>query len=177
MPMHMTAAMKTRFIEYANKKKQDFVTVRQKQKETKESDLNFPEEWAFPTPHGICAPAMFNCTEIPESLKIWDRVYACLHGPKGGGRGRHLARVWGILEDGRYEVVFDSGETDNLHPIRVCKEDEYETNMNRLVVAMFHSYKEREKREKEAAAAHAQQSKPAARQQRTSRMKTRSRPR
>ncbi len=176
MPMHMTAAMKTRFIEYANKKKQDFVTVRQKQKETKESDLNFPEEWAFPTPHGICTPAMFNCTEIPGSLKIRDRVYACLHGPKGDGRGWHLARVWGILEDGRYEVAFDSGETDNLHPIQVCIEDEYETNMNRLV-AMFHSYTEREKREKEAAAAHAQQSKPAARQQRTSRMKTRSRSR
>jgi hypothetical protein len=93
MPMHMTAAMKTQFIEYADKKKQDFVTVRQKQKETKESDLNFLEEWAFPTPRGICAPAMFNCTEIPESLKIWDRVYACLHGPKGGGRGWHLAKV------------------------------------------------------------------------------------
>jgi hypothetical protein len=42
MPMHMTAAMKTQFIEYADKKKQDFVTVRQKQKETKESDLDFP---------------------------------------------------------------------------------------------------------------------------------------
>ena len=73
-------------------------------------------------------------------------------------------------------MVFDSGERDELHPIWVCKEDEYETNMNRLV-AMFHSYKEREKREKEAAADRAQQSKPAARQQRTSRMKTRSRPR
>ncbi len=64
-------------------------------------------------------------------------------------------------------MAFDSGETE---------EDEYETNINRLV-AMFHSYKEREKREKEAAAAHAQQSKPAAWQQRTSRMKTRSRSR
>ena len=124
--------------------------MRQKQKETKESDLNFPEEWAFPTPRGICAPAMFNCTEIPESLKIRDRVYACLHGPKGGGRGWHLAKVCGILEDRRYNVVFNSGERDELHPIWVCKEDEYETNMNRLV-AMFHSFKQREKREKEAA--------------------------
>ena len=70
-----------------------------------------------------------------------------VYGPKGGGRGWHLARVWGILEDGRYEVAFDSGETDNLHPSRVCKEDEYETNMNRLV-AMFHSFKKkREERE------------------------------
>jgi hypothetical protein len=69
-------------------------------------------------------------------------------------------------------VAFDSGERDELHPICLCKEDEYKTNMNRLV-AMFHSFKEREKGEKEAAAAHAQQSKPAARQQRTRRMKTR----
>jgi hypothetical protein len=38
-------------------------------------------------------------------------------------------------------------------------------------MSMFHSFKEREKREKEAAAAHAQQSKPAAWQQRTSRIK------
>ncbi len=143
----MTTAMKTQFIEYADKKKQDVVTERQKQTETKESDLNFLEEWAFPTPRGICAPAMFDCTEIPESLKIWDRVYACLHGPKGGGRGWHLARVWGILEDGRYDAAFDSGETDELHPIWVCKENEYETNMNRLV-AMFHSFKERERRER-----------------------------
>ena len=42
---------------------------------------------------------------------------------------------------------------------------------------MFESFKEREKKEKEAAAAHAQQSKPATWQQRTSRMKTRDQPR
>ena len=172
----MTAAMKTQFIEYEDKKKQDFIAVRQKLKETKESEFNFLEEWAFPTPHGIFAPAMFICTEIPESLKTWDRVYACVHDPKGGGRGYYLAREWDVLEDGSYDVAFDSGEREKLHPIWLCKKDENETNMNRLV-AMFESFKEREKREEESAFAHAQQSKPAAWQLRTSRMKTRGLPR
>ena len=90
--------------------------MRQKQKETRVSDQYFLEEWAFSTPHGICAPAMFDCTEIPESLKIRDRDYACLHGPKRDGRGWHLARVWSVLEDGSCDVLFDSGEiASKLH--------------------------------------------------------------
>ncbi len=53
MPLRMTAAMKDQFIKYADKRASDFVTVSQNPTETRESDLNFPEEWTFPDPLGM----------------------------------------------------------------------------------------------------------------------------
>ncbi len=64
MRLRMTAAMKDQFIKYANKRAADFVTVSQNPTETRESDLNFPEEWTFPDPLGQCAHVNFLCRNI-----------------------------------------------------------------------------------------------------------------
>ncbi len=83
----MTLAMKNQFIKYADKRAADFVAVSQNPTETRESDLNIPEECTFPDPLGQCAPITFLFPNISsDSYKITQtgrKVYACLHDPKG----------------------------------------------------------------------------------------------
>jgi hypothetical protein len=138
----MTVAMKNQFINYADKRAADFVTVSQNPTETRESYLNFPEEWTFPDPIGQCAPVNFFCTNIPsdsyKKMQKGRKIYACLHGPKGDGRDWHIARVWDIHEGGYYNVVFE-GMDDvqaHLHSIWLCKVDEYNGHMFNLTTML-----------------------------------------
>ena len=139
MHMRMTAAMKDQqFMKYADKRAADFVTVSQNPTETRESDLNFLEEWTFPDPLGQCAPINFLCPNISsDDYKIMQKgrkVYACLHGPKGDGTNWHIARVWEIHEGGYYDVVFEGMDNvwAHLHSIWLCNVDDYDRHMCNL---------------------------------------------
>jgi hypothetical protein len=138
MPLHMTSAMKNQFIKHSDKRASDFVTASQNPTETRESDINFLEEWTFPGPFGQCAPVNFFCTNISSDfymiMQKGRKVYACLHGLTRDGRDWHIARVWEIHEGGYYNVVFE-GMDDvrvHFHSIWLCKVNEYDGHMFKL---------------------------------------------
>jgi hypothetical protein len=136
MPLCMTVTT-NQFIEYADKRGADFVTVSQNPTETRESDLKFPEEWTFPDPLGQCTPVNFFCPSISsDSYKIMQK----------GGRFMHVCmalkemeEIGTLLECRKYMKVVTTmwclridDVRVHLHSIWLCNVDEYDGHVCNL---------------------------------------------